>query len=148
MKGLANVKSFLSSGKPLSKDSLPACDIDRDALIHVMWELYKENASLKAKVAGEPLNSAGAASPSNAEGTPLNAAGTSVPSNAAGDTTPKNATELNAATPTFVPAAQNANGNTNANTRVNTTAEPEREECERLCRSMWGYKECPRTNGQ
>ena len=133
MKGLAIVKSVLSSGKPLSKDSLPACDIDRDALIHVMAELYNENTSLKAKVAGAPLNTAGAASPSNAVGTPSNAAGTSVSSNAAGDMPPTNATHthLNAATPVFEPAARNV---------VASSGKPESE---KMCKAMWGKTTCP-----
>ena len=166
MKGLANVKSFLSSGKPLSKDSLPACDVDRDALIHVMWELYNENTSLKAKVAGAPLNIAGAASPLNAAGTPLKAAGTSVPSNAAGDMTPQNATAaattsqsepngaaaLSASAATFVPqktSSEKAEDQKLAqNAATAEKAEDQKPESQRLCRSMWGYKECPKISGQ
>ena len=141
MKGINEIKLYLGSGNSLSvqvaKDILPSTEVDRDALFHVLIEQQKELAALKAKT---PTRQAVAEAGATSMTSPMNATSTSR------DTTPKNATELNAASPNFVPAAQNTTSNTNA--RVNTTEEPEREESERLCRSMWGYKECPRTNGQ
>ena len=141
MKGINEIKLYLGSGNALSvqvaKDILPSTDVDRDALLHVLIDQQKELAALKAKT---PTRQAVAEAGATSMTSPMNATSTSR------DTTPKNATELNAASPNFVPAAQNTTSNTNA--RVNTTEEPEREEGERLCRSMWGYKECPRSNGQ
>ena len=59
--------------------------------------------------------------------------------------------ELNAATRSFLPAAENANGSVSANARVNASPEPEqpreeKPETVRLCVSMWGVKECPGTS--
>ena len=59
--------------------------------------------------------------------------------------------ELNAATRSFLPAAENDNGSVSANARVNASPEPEqpreeKPETVRLCVSMWGVKECPGTS--
>ena len=167
-KGTQEVLDFLAANKPISvaKEELPFSTVLREAILHVAITLHQDNlvlqkevSNLKAKLgkqsAGMPSNTAGATTPVNAAGTPLNAAATS---NAAGDSSPK---------PDQMPAgsASGASGELHMaagfsgpvslvadNKAKNpTSAESAREEKpphERLCRSMWGYKECPRSNGE
>ena len=125
MKGVKEIKLYLGSGQELSaslaKDILPASEVPRDALLHVILELHKELTTLKAN---RPIN----AQPERA-GETTTAAEASTPSNAARVTTP-----LNATTPPFQPAAQNG-----------AAAENPEGTRQRLCKSMWGRVECPGT---
>ena len=162
MKGINEIKLYLGSGNSLSvqvaKDILPSTEVDRDALFHVLIEQQKELATFRAASVVTERSEPKASTSTSAATSVVTEGSTS--------------SELNAASQSFVPAAQNTNGNAggrmpvavcgnaggrvpaaqntngNTNARVNTTEEPEREEGERLCRSMWGYKECPRSNGQ
>ena len=134
MKGINEIKLYLGSGNSLSvqvaKDILPSTEVDRDALLHVLIEQQKELAALKAKT---PTRQA------VAEVDPTVADPTLVPAAQREEKSGPNTTKatLNAATPAFEPMA--------------TSAESEKEdkaESQRLCRSMWGYKECPKISGQ
>ena len=143
-KGTQEVYDFLAANKPITAaKELPSSLVLREAILHVAITLHQANlvlqnevSNLKAKQpAGEPANTAGA--------TPSNAAATQ---NAAGDSTPKSEqvpSTLSVAANSFVPSAKK-----NDSKSMATSAPTEKSEAEKLCRSMWGYKECPRNNGE
>ena len=167
-KGTQEVLDFLAANKPISvaKEELPFSTVLREAILHVAITLHQDNlvlqkevSNLKAKLgkqsAGMPLNTAGATTPVNAAGTPLNAAATS---NAAGDSSPKPeqmpagsasgaSGELHMAAGFSGPVSLVADNKAKNPTSVESARE-EKPPHERLCRSMWGYKECPRNNGE
>ena len=150
-KGTQEVYDFLAANKPITAaKELPSSLVLREAILHVAITLHQANlvlqeevSNLKAKQpAGEPSNTAGA-TPSNAAGTPSNAAATQ---NAAGDSTPKSEQvplTLSVAANSFVPSAKK-----NDSKSMATSAPTEKSEAEKLCRSMWGYKECPKNSGE
>ena len=126
MKGLENVKAFLRSGSEdtlsTAKDILPSSEVDRDALIQALLEVRVELATLKAsnriKTSASTSVVTGGSEPKAS--------------------TPSASPELDAATPPFVPTAQNA--------KEPEQPREEKPESERLCVSMWGVKECPGTS--
>ena len=126
MKGVDEIRSFLDSRKDFSasKDALPHHQVDREALIKVLLDLHAENLALKANM--PRVNST--------------ASGNTVAMAAGFDGTEP---VLNPATPASRPTQSDAK-----NAPSTEPAREEKPESERLCRSMWGYKDCPRNSGE
>ena len=101
-KGTKEVIAFLKAKKAitLAKEELPSSAVHREAILHVAIMLQEKLEALEAKL-GESTSGTLASTSS------LPVAATSLV-----------ATELNAATPIFVPAAQNTAGATSPETAV------------------------------
>ena len=83
MKGLEIIKRFLQGSEPLSKDSLPFPEVDREALIHTMMSFHKalraaslDSQAVQELVAPKKANTTSTSASSDGETAPESGAST------------------------------------------------------------------------